>query len=233
MPKILIDDFEEYGCDQSHKHYFNKHTKLYPIDYSYCKEYINRGLIDKNHDYTFRFFHMLKLTLLESYLIFLIINNGFNDMLVDTFIFLSINLFIIMLYAMTYDETPFCLYEFGYETNFNKKWSCYSCGGIINTEGKESIETMNDFELIYLSCGHLHHTACLTSKFVQDTLNHNDHCNYCNSEKSLNILSSIVGDVYYASILAYDFKNDDYVKEMKEANHKMVRRSERIKNKSK
>lgn len=229
MPKIFIDDFEEFGCDYPHKHFFNKHTKIYPIDYSYCKEYIKLNS-NKNGEYRFNFYYMTKWFLLESFLVVSIINNELNDLFVESFVFLSVNLFINMIYMMFRNQTPSSLYEFGYEESCDNKRVCYSCGVVINIEGKESIENRaNDFEFIYLACGHLHHTACLTSKFVQNTLNHNDPCNYCNSERSLNVLSPIIGDAYYASILAYDLKNNDHINEIKQSNYKMLRRSERIK----
>jgi len=241
MPKILIDDFEESGCQQHHKHFFSKHTKIYPIDYIYCKEYIKTNIYkhddtDKNSNMSYS---VIKWIVFESSLVFFIKNNMFDDIFVEIFIFSSIHLFICMLYMIVYDKTPFGLDEFGYHhhpsnttTTTVKYGHCYSCGVLINFEGAESIENMCDYEVIYLSCGHLHHTMCLTSDFIQKTTN-TQSCNYCNTERSLNVLKPIIGDAYYASIMAYDFKNDDYINEIDETQYKILRRSDRIKNKSK
>ena len=98
----------------------------------------------------------------------------------------------------------------------------------------ENIENMRDFEIIYLSCGHMHHTMCLMSDFMQKKMNVNTNsCNYCNTKQSLNYLKPAIEDAYYASILAYDFKNSDYVNELNKTQNKLLRRSDRIKNKYK
>ena len=49
----------------------------------------------------------------------------------------------------------------------------------------------------------------------------------------MNILKSAIEDAYYASILAYDFKNTDLIKDISNMNFKLLRRSSRIEEKNK
>lgn len=90
-------------------------------------------------------------------------------------------------------------------------WSyfCYSCRDKI-----EDMSEMSDFEVTVLSCGHMHHTACLLSK---DTYNMNAFvykCTYCNSNHALDVIRKSLEKTYYACILAYDMKNPDYISEI-------------------
>lgn len=87
-------------------------------------------------------------------------------------------------------------------------WSyfCYSCGDKI-----EDMSEMSDFEITVLSCGHLHHTACLLS---QDMYNMNAFvykCTHCNSNHAIDVIRKSLEKTYYACILAYDMKNPDYL----------------------
>lgn len=95
------------------------------------------------------------------------------------------------------------------------RFFCYTCGDTIDDMG-----AMSDFEITYLSCGHLHHTACLLS---QDSYNLNAivyKCTQCNSNHALDVIRKSLEKTYYACILAYDMKNPDYVSKISDFSKK-------------
>lgn len=97
----------------------------------------------------------------------------------------------------------------------NNRFFCYCCGDTIT-----DMMAMSDFEITFLTCGHLHHTACLLSN---DTYNMNvivQKCVYCNSNSSLDVIKKSLEKTYYACILAYDMKNPDYISKFSDFSQK-------------
>ncbi len=87
------------------------------------------------------------------------------------------------------------------------KYSCYTCNDEISY-----MRDTSDFEMTVLSCGHLHHTACLLSKTVNKRKHKNDNkCKFCSSNDRIEVIKNSLEKTYYACILAYDMKNSDYI----------------------
>jgi hypothetical protein len=212
MSKILIEEINDIdSCDK--EPFFNKNTKIYPIDYVYCETYIKEQLSitttksSTNSDESTIYFNMmcifsLLLLLMQNVMLLYIYN------IADISI-----LFMFIIYDLIQPYRPLYINTESYrETKKNDEphnpliGQCYTCGVDLF---HENMIKMTEYEYIYLSCGHIHHTSCLLSDYIQKHIgNHND-CNYCNSEQSLDVLKHTVEDAYYASILMYDLKNGD------------------------